>query len=71
MGVIKIMDNKNVKMVAVVLVVVGALNWGLYAFGFNLVEMLLGSFAVVEKAVYVLVAVAGLLVAYDAFQKKS
>ena len=27
---------------AIVLVVVGGLNWGLYAFGYNLVSMLLG-----------------------------
>lgn len=64
-------DNKNVKLVAVLLVVVGALNWGLYAFDFNLVEALLGGFPVVESAVYVLVALAGLFVAYDTFQKKA
>jgi len=65
------MENKNVKMVAVLLVVVGALNWGLYAFGFNLVEALLGAFPVLEQAVYVVVALSGLYVAADAFQKKS
>ena len=42
-------------MVAFLLVVVGALNWGLSALGFNVVEMLLGSMPGVVKIVYLLV----------------
>lgn len=42
------------------LMVVGALNWGLTAFGMNLVNMLFGSMPVVEMVVYVLVGLAGL-----------
>jgi len=43
------------------LVVVGALNWGLVgAFNFNLVETVLGTWPMVEKAVYILVGLAGL-----------
>jgi uncharacterized membrane protein YuzA (DUF378 family) len=42
--------------VAWVLVIVGALNWGLVgAFGVNLVNMIVGSWPVVERVVYVLV----------------
>ncbi len=41
---------------AAVLVLVGALNWGLIGgFGFNLVNSLLGSMPTAEKVVYILV----------------
>lgn len=47
---------KSLHMVAFLLVVVGALNWGLVGlFQFNLVEALLGSMQYVERLVYVLV----------------
>lgn len=49
-------------MVAWVLLVVGGLNWGLVAFDFNLVEMLVGSWPVVEMLVYLLV---GLSAVYE------
>jgi uncharacterized membrane protein YuzA (DUF378 family) len=43
-------------MVAFILVIVGALNWGLVGlFGFNLVETVLGGMPAIERAVYVLV----------------
>ena len=48
---------------AIVLVVVGGLNWGLYAFGYNLVSMLLGWMPMLEMAVYVLVALAAIYLA--------
>jgi len=48
-------------MVAGVLVLVGALNWGLVgAFKFNLVTALLGSMPTLERVVYVLVGLAAL-----------
>ena len=44
------------------LVLVGALNWGLVGgFGFNLVNTLLGSMPVVEKAVYILVGLSAVM----------
>jgi uncharacterized protein len=46
--------------VAFALVIVGGLNWLLVAFGYNLVEMLLGSFPMVVKVVYVLVGASAL-----------
>lgn len=42
-------------MVAFVLLIVGGLNWGLTAFGINLVNMLLGSWPMLERVVYLLV----------------
>lgn len=47
---------KSLHMVAFILLIVGGLNWGLFAFGYNLVEMLLGSWPMITKTVYVLVA---------------
>ncbi|TAL82132.1 MAG: DUF378 domain-containing protein [Bacteroidetes bacterium] len=45
-------------MVTYLLVIVGALNWGLVALlDLNVVNMLLGSWPMVEKIVYILVGV--------------
>lgn len=53
--------------VGYILIVVGALNWGLIGLGYffggnwNVVSLLLGTWPVVENVVYVLVGVAVLL----------
>lgn len=50
--------------VAGVLVLVGALNWGLVgAFDWNLVEAILGSWPSVVRVVYVLVGLSAILMA--------
>ena len=50
--------------VAIVLVVVGGLNWGLVALaGIDLVQVLVGAWPVVAKVVYVLVALSALYLA--------
>lgn len=47
--------------IAGALVIIGALNWGLWgAFEFNLVNTLLGDWMWVERAVYILVGLSGL-----------
>lgn len=51
--------------VALLLVIVGGLNWGLYAFNYNLVELLFGSVPMLEQAVYVLVALSAVYLAYS------
>lgn len=52
------MSNKLVHQVTYLLVIVGAVNWGLVGLlNFNLVNMILGSFPMAEKLVYVLVGV--------------
>lgn len=51
-----------------ILVIVGALNWGLVAFKFNLVEFLVGKWAPVEMIVYILVGVSAL---YQVFTHKN
>ncbi len=50
-------------LLAIVLVIVGGLNWGLYAFGYNLVSILLGGVPVLERIVYVVVALAAVYLA--------
>lgn len=52
---------KAVNMLAMVLVIVGGLNWGLYAIGYNLVEMLFSWMPVLEKTVYALVALSAVV----------
>ena len=63
---------KTLKMVAYLLVVVGALNWGLVGLmDVNLVNLLLGSSPMLEKVVYVLVGLSAVwvLVDYDKYSK--
>lgn len=57
-----------VKCVAVTLLIIGALNWGLIGFfDLNLVNKLLGAWPVAEKIVYDLVGVAALVYVMDYF----
>lgn len=69
-------DSKAEKILcltALILVIVGALNWGLHAFGFNLVDSLDDLFKAkgyLAKIVYVLVAIAGITVAVQLRYKK-
>ncbi|MBR3693484.1 MAG: DUF378 domain-containing protein [Erysipelotrichales bacterium] len=53
--------NRTINMIALTLVIVGALNWGLIGFfGFNLVNFLLGGWPLIERLVYILVGICGL-----------
>ncbi len=51
---------KSLHKIAFVLVVIGGLNWGLVAFGYNLVSSLLGSWPMVMNAVYLLVGLSAI-----------
>ncbi len=59
--------HKPACLVTMILMIVGGLNWGLVGLGgllgtdLNVVNMLLGSWPVVENLVYLLVGVAALL----------
>lgn len=56
---------KVLNMLFGLLVIVGALNWGLVGlFNFNLVTTLLGSVPMLVRVVYILVGVAGLWTAF-------
>lgn len=52
-----------IDMLAIALVIIGGLNWGLYALDYNLVSILLGWMPILEKVVYVVVALAAIYLA--------
>lgn len=56
---------KALHVIAFVLLVVGGINWGLVGINpsYNLVTMLLGSWPVVEKVVYILVGLSAVYLA--------
>lgn len=47
-----------------ILVIVGALNWGLAALGYNLVTLLFGSIPMLVTLVYALIGLSGLYLIY-------
>lgn len=53
---------KLVHGIAFALVIIGGLNWGLTAFGYNLLSMLVGSWPVIEQAVYILVGLSAVYI---------
>ena len=59
-------------MIAMTLVVIGALNWGLIGINadWNLVNMILGSIEWLERLVYILVGLSGLLMIFGCKCKK-
>lgn len=60
---------KVIEWIAMILVIVGALNWGLVGLAnYNVVEMLLGSWPVVLNIVYDLVGLSGLWLIYHAYK---
>lgn len=64
------MNKQLIDKVAQVLVVIGAINWGLFGIrGWDLVDMSAGSIPVLAKVVYILVGVSGLYVLYNMFKK--
>ncbi len=52
---------KVIDTIALILVIIGAINWGLIgAFNFNLVDTLFGAGSVISKIIYILVGISGL-----------
>ncbi|HIS12273.1 MAG TPA: DUF378 domain-containing protein [Candidatus Onthocola stercoravium] len=48
--------------IALVFTIIGAINWGLIGlFDFNLVATLFGSVEIIEKIIYILVGISGLI----------
>ncbi len=55
---------KPIDWLALVLVIVGGLNWGLWAaFKFDLVATLMGDYSVLARVVYALVGVSAIIIA--------
>jgi len=64
-------EKSTLEWVVWVLVVVGALNWGLVgALNLNVVELVLGALPWLARLVYVLVGLAGLWMLYGLVKKK-
>jgi hypothetical protein len=52
---------KTVDYIALCLVIIGAINWGLIGFlGFDLVRVIFGDMTFVSRVIYALVGIAGL-----------
>ena len=52
---------KIIDRIALVLVIIGAINWGLIGlFGFNLVDSIFGTMSMVSRIIYTLVGISGL-----------
>lgn len=52
---------KIIDKIALVLVIIGAINWGLIGiFNFNLVDTIFGVMSIVSRIIYILVGVSGL-----------
>ncbi len=52
---------KTLDYIALILVVIGAINWGLIGFfSFDLVRMIFGDMTIVSRIIYALVGVSGL-----------
>ena len=54
--------NCSIGIIAVILVIIGALNWGLVGlFDVNLVTLIFGKIPILVKIIYILVGIAGLI----------
>lgn len=52
---------KVIDTIALILVIIGAINWGLVGlFNFNLVDTIFGAMSVVSRIIYTLVGISGL-----------
>ena len=62
---------KSIDLIALALVVVGGLNWGLVgAFGFDLVAAIFGEMSIISRIVYIVVGLAAVYMIYFAATKK-
>ncbi|MBR9700041.1 DUF378 domain-containing protein [Candidatus Woesearchaeota archaeon] len=63
-------DKSVVGTIALWLVLIGSLNWGLVgAFNWNLVEVILGTVPVLVQIVYILMGLSALYMIYGAVKK--
>jgi hypothetical protein len=61
------MEKNAIDMIAMILVIVGGLNWGLVGlFGFDLVAFLLGALPLIQNLVYAIVGVSAAYMIYYA-----
>ena len=52
---------KVIDTIALILVIIGAINWGLVGiFNFNLVDAIFGAMSIISRIIYILVGISGL-----------
>lgn len=52
---------KVIDTIALILIIIGAINWGLIGFfNFNLVDIIFGNMSVISRIIYALVGISGL-----------
>ena len=52
---------KVIDTIALVLIIIGAINWGLVGiFNFNLVDAIFGAMSVISRIIYILIGISGL-----------
>ena len=55
-----------VRKIALILTIIGALNWGLIGFfGFNLVSFLFGEASILTQIIYMLVGISAVIAIFD------
>ena len=63
--------NKDLTMIAWILLIIGGLNWGLIGFfRFDLVATIFGSMTMITRIIYALVGISGLIGLIDLFRTK-
>jgi uncharacterized protein len=66
------MKLTTVDWIALVLVIIGGLNWGLVgAFDFNLVDTIFGDASALSRIIYVLVGLSALYLMYTAYKLRT
>jgi uncharacterized protein len=61
--------NDALDLIAKILLIIGGLNWGLFIFGINLVEIISFGVSIIANVVYALVAVVALVELVKLFNK--
>jgi uncharacterized protein len=63
---------KSLKNIALLLVIIGGLNWGLVGLlEFDLVAAIFGSLSLLSRIVYILVGLSAVYLSIESFSKKS
>jgi uncharacterized membrane protein YuzA (DUF378 family) len=66
------MRLSTLEWVALILVIIGALNWGLFGlFGYDVVEEIFGSLTTISRLIYIFIGLAGMYLLYWALARSS
>lgn len=59
--------KKTIKIIAQILVLLGAINWGLVAIDYNLIQKIFGFIKILPDIIYIFVGLSALYLIYDHF----